>query len=200
MDKNSNFDELEQELQNYKEMSTSINRIKNIEPIINNQFEREPFSDVNLNKKDNFYTEEFSLSKNSFSVNNFVKDLENNLDNFDNIQNEEGPMPANLNPSDKKIKKKKIEKSETEEIKVVSSEEELSINWKELMYKFLIEIKEPVIIIILFILVNNPDFIRVVAKIPYMNRISNQYPSLILRGLILASIVYLLRRNISNYE
>ena len=200
MDKNSNFDELEQELQNYKEMSTSINRIKNIEPIINNQFEREPFSDVNLNKKDNFYTEEFSLSKNSFSVNNFVKDLENNLDNFDNIQNEEGPMPANLNPSDKKIKKKKIEKSETEEIKVVSSEEELSINWKELMYKFLIEIKEPVIIIILFILVNNPDFIGVVAKIPYMNRISNQYPSLILRGLILASIVYLLRRNISNYE
>jgi hypothetical protein len=68
------------------------------------------------------------------------------------------------------------------------------------MYKFLIEIKEPVIIIILFILVNNPDFIGVVAKIPYMNRISNQYPSLILRGLILASIVYLLRRNISNYE
>ena len=184
MDKNSNFDELEQELQNYKEMSTSINKVKNVE--LHSQFEREPFSDVNLNK-------------NSFNVNSFVKDLEKNLDNFDNIENEKGPMPSNLTFNNKKIKKNKKENlKKVEEKTVVETNEET--NWKELIYKFLIEIKEPVIIVILFILVNNLDFIRVVAKIPYMNRIPNQYPSLVLRGLILALIVYLLRKNVSNYN
>jgi hypothetical protein len=194
MDKKSNFDELEQELQNYKEMSTSINRIKNIEPVINNQFEREPFSDVNLGKKEDCYTKECKLNKTNFNIDNFVKDLETNLDNFDNIQ------PSNVSFVNEKLKKKKVENLENVVVEKVEPIETHSINWKELIYNFLVEIKEPVIIIIIFILVNNPDFIRVVAKIPYINRVSTMYPSLIIRGLILALIVYLLRKNSKNHE
>ena len=195
MDKNSNFDELEREIQNYKEMSTSINRIKNNENESDKEYEREPFSDVNLNKKEGCYTKECALNKSSFSVDNFVKDLETNLDNFDNIQNDQGPMPANLSFANEKPKKKKIEPIENTVVEKVAEPVEPSTNWKELIYKFLVEIKEPIIIIILFILVNNSDFIRVVAKIPYLNRLNSIYPSLIIRGLILAIIIYLLRKN-----
>lgn len=195
MDKNNNFDELEREIQNYKEMSTSINRIKNSENESDKEFEREPFSDVNLNKKEGCYTKECALNKSNFSVDNFVKDLETNLDNFDNIQNDQGPMPANLSFANEKPKKKKIEPLENTVVEKVVEPIAPSTNWKQLIYNFLVEVKEPIIIIILFILVNNSDFIRVVAKIPYLNRLNSIYPSLIIRGLILAIIVYLLRKN-----
>jgi len=199
MDKNNNFDELEKELQNYKEMSTSINNIKTNA----SHYEREPFKDINkvescslarseprLNEVDR------TLNKQNFSVDNFVKDLEINLDNFDNIQNDQGPLPSNLSFTNEKPKKKTIE--HLENIVVEKKVEIPSRNWKELIYNFLIEIKEPVIIIIIFILVNNPDFIRVVAKIPYLNRIISTYPSLIIRGSIVALIIYLLRKNNKN--
>jgi len=194
MDKNNNLDDLEKEIQNYKEMSTSINRIKIKDTETNNEFEREPFSDVNLGKKEDCYTKECKLNKTNFNIDNFVKDLETNLDNFDNIQ------PSNVSFANEKPKKKKVENLENVVVEKVEPVETHSINWKELIYNFLVEIKEPVIIIIIFILVNNPDFIRVVAKIPYINRISTMYPSLIIRGLILALIVYLLRKNSKNHE
>ena len=197
MDKNNNFEDLEKEIQNYKEMSTSINNIKTNET----QYEREPFSDTNINKGENCTTKECTLNKANFSVDNFVKDLEINLDNFDNIQNDQGPLPANLSFANEKPKKKKIENLENTVVETVETVEDVpSTNWKELIYHFLIEIKEPVIIIIIFILVNNPDFIRVVAKIPYLNRLNSTYPSLVIRGAILALIVYLLRKNGKKYE
>ena len=200
MDKNNNFEDLEKEIQNYQEMSTSINNIKTNET----QYEREPFSDTNINKGENCTTKECTLNKANFSVDNFVKDLEINLDNFDNIQNDQGPLPANLSFANEKPKKKKIEHLENTVVETVDTVEPVenvpSANWKELIYHFLIEIKEPVIIIIIFILVNNPDFIRVVAKIPYLNRLNSTYPSLVIRGAILALIVYLLRKNGKKYE
>ena len=49
------MDDLEKELLNYNEMGTSIEKIKK--------------PDINFKK---------------FNINNFVKELENNLDNFDN--------------------------------------------------------------------------------------------------------------------
>jgi hypothetical protein len=192
MDKNNNFDELEREIQNYKEMSTSINRIKNSENESDKEFEREPFSDANLNKKENCYTKECALNKESFSVDNFVKDLESNLDNFDNIQ------PANTSFVNEKPKKKKIEQVENTVVEKVVEPMEPSTNWKELIYNFLVEVKEPIIIVILFILANNSDFIKVVAKIPYINRLNSIYPSLIIRGLIVAIMIYLLRKNSKN--
>jgi hypothetical protein len=192
MDKNNNFDELEREIQNYKEMSTSINRIKNSENESDKEFEREPFSDANLNKKENCYTKECALNKESFSVDNFVKDLESNLDNFDNIQ------PANTSFVNEKPKKKKIEQVENTVVEKVVEPMEPSTNWKELIYNFLVEVKEPIIIVILFILANNSDFIKVVAKIPYINRLNSIYPSLIIRGMIIAIMIYLLRKNSKN--
>ena len=182
MDNKNNLDDLEKEIQNYKVMSTSINQINQIKTEPN--YIREPFNDGN---KKTCKTKDCK----DFSVDNFVKDLESNLDNFDNIYDSEGPMPANTNFKKEAPKPKKIEKFVEINDKPVASVE---ITWKERIYTILVEIKEPVIIILLFILLNNSDLIRTIAKIPYYNRIPTMYPSLILRGLVMAVIIYLLRK------
>lgn len=200
---NNNLDDLEKELLNYKEMGTSINKIKSNETdFINRELrynEREPFSD-SKNKSTECDATGCKTKKNNFSVNSFVKDLETNLDNFDNIKDTNGPLPSNINF--KKEKVKHIEKfeepeyseTEVEEPKKKKTSSSFLSKMKQRMYTILIEIKEPLIIIFLFILLNNTDLIRAIAKIPYINIISNNYPSLIIRGLILALFIYLLRK------
>jgi len=205
---NNNLDDLEKELLNYKEMGTSINKIRTNETdFINRELrynEREPFSD-SKNKNTECDSTGCKTKKNNFSVDSFVKDLETNLDNFDNIKNTNGPLPSNINFKKEKMKVKNIEKfdeseyseeskkSEEEPKKKKTSSSFLS-KLKQRMYTILIEIKEPLIIIFLFILLNNTDLIKAITKIPYLNKISNNYPSLIIRGLILALLIYLLRK------
>jgi hypothetical protein len=183
MDNKNNLDDLEKEIQNYKVMSTSINQINQIKAEPN--YIREPFNDGN---KKSCKTKDCK----DFSVDNFVKDLESNLDNFDNINDSEGPMPANTNFKKETPKPKKVEKFVEINDKPLPPVE---ITWKERIYKILVEIKEPVIIILLFILLNNSDLIRTISKIPFYNRIPTIYPSLILRGLVMAILIYLLRKN-----
>jgi hypothetical protein len=186
MDNKNNLDNLEKEIQNYKVMSTSINQINQINQIKTEpNYTREPFNDSNIRSTCK------SKDCKDFSVDNFVKDLESNLDNFDNIHDSEGPMPANTNFKKELPKPKKIEKFVEINDKPLAPVE---ITWRERIYTILVEIKEPVIIIFLFILLNNSDLIRTIAKIPYYNRIPTMYPSLILRGLIMAIIIYLLRK------
>ena len=88
------MDDLEKELLNYNEMGTSINKIKK--------------SDTNLKK---------------FNINNIIKELENNLDNFDNTNENINPVPANQDFN-------KIRESFTE--KIVNFEEDNNISEKEL--------------------------------------------------------------------
>jgi hypothetical protein len=158
------MDDLEKELLNYNEMGTSINKIKK--------------SDTNLKK---------------FNINNFIKELENNLDNFDNTNENINPVPANQDFN-------KIRESFTE--KIVNFEEDNNISeqelenyqtWNNKVYTFLVNIKEPLIIILVFILLNNKDLILLTQKIFFINNIENEYPSLIIRGIILALIIYYLR-------
>lgn len=184
MDNKNNLDNLEKEIQNYKVMSTSINQINQIKSEPN--YTREPFNDSNIKSSCK------SKDCKDFSVDNFVKDLESNLDNFDNIYDSEGPMPANTNFKKEAPKPKKVEKFVEINDKPLAPVE---ITWKERIYTILVEIKEPVIIILLFILLNNSDLIRTIGKIPYYNRIPTIYPSLILRGLVMAILIYLLRKN-----
>ena len=192
------MDDLEKEMLNYKDMSTSINKIRNNETdFINRELkytEREPFSDSH-NKSTECDSTECKIKKQNFNVNSFVKDLEINLDNFDNIKENEGPLPSNINFKKDEKKTKKIEKIEEEFEDYEDNNEDNELSWKEIIYDFLINIKEPFIIILIFILLNHPDLIRTVAKIPYLNKIPTNYPSLILRGGVLALIVYLLRKN-----
>jgi hypothetical protein len=158
------MDDLEKELLNYNEMGTSINKIKK--------------SDTNLKK---------------FNINNFIKELENNLDNFDNTNQNINPVAANQDFN-------KIRESFTE--KIVNFEEDNNISeqelenyqtWNNKVYTFLVNIKEPLIIILVFILLNNKDLILLTQKIFFINNIENEYPSLIIRGIILALIIYYLR-------
>ena len=170
------MDDLEKELLNYDNMGTTIEKIKK--------------PDININK---------------FNINNFVKELENNLDNFDNTNEYKKTQQFNQNfkknresftekivnfEDEDKYNYKDDDKSEDN-----SSEKELKNikNWNNTIYTFLVNIKEPLIIILVFILLNNNDLILLTHKLFFINNIKNQYISLIIRGVILAIIIYYLR-------
>ena len=127
------------------------------------------------------------------NINNFIKELENNLDNFDNTNENINPVASNQDFN-------KIKENFTE--KIINFEEDNNISekklgnyqtWNNNVYTFLVNIKEPFIIVLLFILLNNKDLILLTHKISFINNIENEYPSLIIRGIILALIIYYLR-------
>ena len=164
------MDDLEKELLNYDDMGTTIEKIKK--------------TNINLNK---------------FNINNFVKELENNLDNFDNT-NEYTEPPA-FNQDFKQNLKERFSEDivnfvEDDDNENDESEKELENyqNWNNTVLTFLLNIKEPIIIIIVFILLNNNDLILLINKIFLINNIKNEYISLIIRGIVLASIIHYLER------
>ena len=165
------MDDLEKELLNYDNMGTTIEKIKK----------------PNVSK---------------FNINNFIKELENNLDNFDNIKdnNDTPAFNQNLKKNKENFTEKIInfdeEEYEEEESEYNSSEKELENikNWNNKIYTFLVNIKEPLIIVLVFILLNNNDLILLTNKILCINKIENQYISLIIRGIVLAIIIHYLER------
>ena len=163
------MDDLEKELLNYDDMGTTIEKIKK--------------PNINLNK---------------FNINNFVKELENNLDNFDNT-NEYTETPAFNQDFKQNVKERFTEdivNFEEEDENNEESEKELENcqNWNNIVLTFLLNIKEPIIIILIFILLNNNDLILSINKILCINKIENQYISLIIRGIVLAIIIHYLRK------
>ena len=192
------MDDIERELLNYKgDMATNIENIQNnnqsLNKIMNSGSEnKELFRDLNT-----FNNNTNTCTNTKFDINNFVQDLENNLDNFDE---QVGPKPSNI---DDTLIKRKQSITET----LVNIDADIDKNTKhdsasffnyetfnEVMYDFLIKIREPLIIILLFILLNNKDFIILIYNLPFMNQTDSFYPSLIIRGMILAGIVYFLRK------
>ena len=163
------MDDLEKELLNYEDVGTTIEKIKK--------------PNINLNK---------------FNINNFVKELENNLDNFDNT-NEYTETPAFNQDFKQNVKERFTEdivNFEEEDENNEESEKELENcqNWNNIVLTFLLNIKEPIIIILIFILLNNNDLILSINKILCINKIENQYISLIIRGIVLAIIIHYLRK------
>jgi hypothetical protein len=162
------MDDLEKELLNYDDMGTTIEKIKK--------------PNINLNK---------------FNINNFVKELENNLDNFDNT-NEYTETPAFNQDFKQNVKERFTEdivNFEEEDDNNEESEKELENcqNWNNIVLTFLLNIKEPIIIILVFILLNNNDLILLINKLFLINNIKNEYISLIIRGIVLAIITYYLK-------
>lgn len=163
------MDDLEKELLNYDDMGTTIEKIKK--------------PNINLNK---------------FNINNFVKELENNLDNFDNT-NEYTETPAFNQDFKQNLKERFTEDVvnfvEDDDNENDESEKELENyqNWNNTVLTFLLNIKEPIIIILVFILLNNNDLILLINKIFLINNIKNEYISLIIRGIVLASIIHYLK-------
>ena len=54
--------------------------------------------------------------------------------------------------------------------------------------------REPFIVLLLFILLNNKDLIELINRIPYIAEMNSDYPSLIIRGLMLGLIIYNLKK------
>ena len=189
---NTNFD-LEKELNNFDEMSSSIDKIKQDKKYDN----REMFKDVQTDTKCKDCKD--SKGKN-FDINNFVSDLENKLDNFDNIDFQSGPTPSNLNEDFKNHKKGKLIEKNIEKIGKINSD---NINIKpkkkhntldKKILKILVKMREPFIVLLLFILLNNKDLIELINRIPYIAEMNSDYPSLIIRGLMLGLIIYNLKK------
>lgn len=200
------MDDLESQIMNFDQMGTSIDKIKNPGMENKNLFKNNNTTEGTCGGSINVGGKKVSPSKN-FDINNFVQDLEENLDNFDNIDMNDingGPKASNI---DNDFKKKKetfvddlIEFSNQAEVPKKEKEEEKEKgffhfeNLNDFIYKLLIKIKEPLIIVLLFVLLNNADFIALTYQLPFMNLTNNQYPSLIIRGIILAIIIYYLRK------
>jgi hypothetical protein len=188
------MDNLDNDIRNME--STSISALKTVD--------RDMFKDVKSDCQGK------GCNETNFNVTNFVKDLEKNLDNFDNIDNDDVPLPSNLNQTfqDKRTENK-LEKildetyteekqKKTKKTTKNSSKKYTEIDYKEKMLYFLKEARVPIITILLFILLNNPELIILVNSIPYLNAIPGPYPALILRGLILALILYGLKKSGNN--
>ena len=192
------MDDLEREILNYNEMGTSIDKIKN--PGAEN---RELFRDMNTfsrnEKSPNESCQTCNVANNKFNINNFVQDLENNLDNFDNIETNPGPSAANqdFNKTREDFTENLVNIEDVPDDNEDSLSEEDDTNYESLntkIYNFLVNIKEPLIVILLFILLNNRDFIALTYKLPFINNFESPYPSLIIRGIILASVIFYLRK------
>jgi len=172
---------LENELNNFN--GTSIESINK-----EDKYDRDLFKDVNQTTKCT------DCDSKNINVTSFVKDLENKLDNFDNLDLENGPMPSNVNIDFKDNIKSKAVKEDKKIIDEPEINKDKKINWNKKIYEILIKLKEPIVIIFLFILLNNEELIDIFNKIPYINIFNNSYPSLILRGSIMAFIIYTLKK------
>jgi hypothetical protein len=131
------------------------------------------------------------------NMNRFVRDLENNLDNFGKVNLNE-PLPVNFTKPmiPKKIiniqPQKNIEPMvNTESIKKEPIKELTLIdNIKSFFDK--VEFKEIIICLLLFMLLNNKVIIEFIYNnIPYIQNIDNPYPNLILRTLLFGIILIL---------
>ena len=191
-------DDLEKELLNYNEMSSSIEKIKNSSAENKELFkDLDTFSSVKKSNK-------ISNNNNNFDVNNFVQELENNLDNFDIVDKNIEPIASNqtFNKINEKIVNFEDEQDNDSDDSNYSDDDKnynkyfkkSYENWNNNIYDLLINIKEPIIIVLLFILLNNIDFLVLVNTLPFINKLDSPYPSLIIRGIILASIIYYLRK------
>jgi hypothetical protein len=192
------MDYLERQIMNFDQMGTSIDKINN--PGVENKqlFKNNNSTEGTCGGSVKVGGKNVSPSKN-FDMTDFVQDLEDNLDNFDNIDIIRGPKPANIDSDFKKKKETFIDNLPTfsTQVKIPKEEkekEEVQESINDTIYKFLIEIKEPLIIILLFVLLNNPEIIALTYQLPFMNLTDNQYPSLLIRGLFLAIIIYYLRK------
>jgi hypothetical protein len=170
---------LENELNSFN--ATSINSINK-----EDKYDRDLFKDVN--------TPQTCSNNKDINVSSFVKDLEKNLDNFDNLDLDSGPMPSNVNSGFKNNIKNNSSKND-ENIKEEPIERKIKKpNLNKKIYERLIKLKEPIVIIFLFILLNNDEFIAMLNTIPYFNLLGSPYPSLILRGSIMAFLIYNLKK------
>ena len=155
----------------------------------------------NLNLSENKIGIEMKPKKAS-NMNHFVKNLENDLDNYGsrNVQYGE-PMPANLTKemmqSIQNDKKDKVIPSMPQPVVIVNKKEETIPEKIQSFANKIIHSKhrDIIISILMFMILNNKFVIEFIyEKIPKMKSIDSPYPNLIIRSLIFGGLLYLLKR------
>ena len=159
-----------------------------------NMDETEMSSSIDKLKKSNetaiSATDKMKKSNEKIDINSFILDLENNLDNIDNIDNKN-----NIDNIDKVHEYQHLENNKENNLeKNIENKKNNKECINKQVYTFLINIKEPLIIILLFILLNNKDLNILIDKIPYIDILPDNFLSLLLRGLVLAIIIYYFKK------
>jgi hypothetical protein len=130
------------------------------------------------------------------NMNRFVRELENNLDNFSQVNLNE-PLPVNFTkPMIPKqvvsIQKPKI----TEQmVNTEPTKKEQTVIDKVKNFFNKIEFREIVIYMLLFMVLNNKIMIELIYnRIPYMQQLDSPYPNLILRTIFFGIILIFIKK------
>jgi hypothetical protein len=141
-----NYDNNRDDLINKMACTINNNSIKDVENVISNQ-------KTSQTKKQN--------------INNFIKKLENNLDNFNKPTPKNQTIEPMLNTNNKQKNQNLIKK----------------------ICNF--EYIEILISILLFMLLNNKLIIEIIYSIPLLQKINSPYPNLLIRAMIFGLILFL---------
>jgi len=162
-------------------------------------------SDFNFGSEEDFGTPIHNLQQQNNNIHEkkkevnmelFVKNLESDLENFQNL-NLNQPIPSNL--SKNMITKEKNEDDNiiTDSIMLVSDNNNLiSSNDKPNFLKSILnyENRNIILYILLFMILNNKFIIQIIYDIPYINKISSTIPNLLLRSFIFGLIIFLIKK------
>ena len=119
--------------------------------------------------------------KKSINMNNFVRDLETNLENLSKKPTQYDIVNTNNNISSINLKGN------------INNEKS---GGSRTFYEQCIEFKYLDIIfsILLFLLLNNKLSIEIIYKIPYINSIDSPYPNLLIRSIIFGLLIFLIKK------
>lgn len=162
-------------------------------------------------------------------ISNLVKELENNLDNFDNtMAYNDTPPPRTSSMSNHSNNIKDSTLREIQETKALrynpnhfsdSEEEEEEIDqlqntqepikienninkWNDIIYKLLMFLKYPFLLLILFILVSSPDFTKMYENLSIIRIINSYYhnSSLFIKSIGFVCIFFILKHLDEKYN
>lgn len=140
------------------------------------------------------------------NMNRFIKDLENNLDNFNKINLNE-PLPVNFTKQMMPKTQFQYQRAVniepminvTEQKKIVTESKPLQIEEKsgiDIIKKlFNFEFREVIVSMLLFMVLNNKIIIELIYnKLPIINTWNSPYPNLLFRTIIFGLILILLKK------
>ena len=212
LDNDFDYDKIMENFNSETNVNSSFNYDTNRDSIINTLS-----STISNNDKES--VERFSnindiRPKKQQNMNRFVKDLENNLDNFNKISLNE-PLPVNFTKQmipkphvqfQKKVNfepmanimqpPKNVLESTQKSIPIIENkqiEEKSSFSWFNNLLKF--EFREIIISMLLFMVLNNKIIIELIYnKLPIMQTWDSPYPNLLLRTIIFGLFLIIIKK------
>jgi hypothetical protein len=190
------MDEFDFDIDN--EIGTSINQLKTQNTHDNIQFDYDKLQkhlkteQIKQSMKNEDVTTHIIKPKKQQNINTFIKELEYDLDNFNNINLNE-PLPVNF--TKEMIPQKKIIVDTKQEIidPIIHQQSTSGV-----LTKFKARItnsnyREILILMLLFMVLNNKVIIEIIYRVPYINNYNSPYPNLIIRTLLFGVILFLIK-------